>query len=313
MIKQIAVGVDIGGSHISCAAVNIYTRELIPGSVQKEKLNNHAQADSIFESWGKAIQKTIDFAGGQEKILGIGFAMPGPFDYKNGTALMDKSVAKYENLYGLNVGDELKRLLMLPDTLPFRYLNDALAFAVGECWIGTASGFRNVVAVTLGTGFGSAFLMDGIPVIEGERVPGKGYVYNIPYENGIADDYFSTRWFIAEFKKRTGIQCDGVREIVDNKSEAVKVKQLFHEFGNNIGNFLVPLLSNFNAGCLVIGGNISGAYSLFGSSMENALKKRNIIIPVLVSEYMESAAVAGSARLLDEKFRGKIEPVISKI
>ena len=37
-----------------------------------------------------------------ENVKGIGFAMPGPFDYVKGICYI-QGVAKYENLYGINV------------------------------------------------------------------------------------------------------------------------------------------------------------------------------------------------------------------
>ena len=312
MDKKYAIGADIGGSHISTVLVDLEKKQIIENSHSEQKVDNKASAREILNNWAKAIKKTMQHSKNEE-IIGIGFAMPGPFDYKNGVALMDKSVAKYENLYGKNVNDELKELLDLPKSIPFRYLNDALAFAVGECWLGKASNYENVMAITLGTGFGSAFLTNGVPVIEGNRVPEKGYVYHIPYESGIADDYFSTRWFIAEFEKRTGMVCYGVKEIAAKALDVDEAKKLFEDFGNNLGKFLAPFLKRFEADCLVIGGNISGAYSLFGPSFHTVLSRNNVSIEVVISELMESAAMTGSARLLEESFWKKLEPLVSKI
>lgn len=312
MKKNYAIGADIGGSHISAAVVDLENRQIINETRSEQKVDNKASAREILDNWANAIANAMEHIH-LDELEGTGFAMPGPFDYNKGIALMDKSVDKYENLYGINVGDELKKRLELSDSMPFRYLNDALAFAVGECWFGKASKYHNVVAVTLGTGFGSAFITNGVPVIEGDRVPEKGYVYRIPYKQGIADDYFSTRWFISEFKKRTGIVCEGVKEIAEYKSRETEVRRLFHDFGNNIGNFLGPILSKFNAGCLVIGGNITGAWALFGPSLNSSFERQNISLPVLISDYMETAAIAGSGRLLDKEYWNKIEPVIAKI
>lgn len=310
-MKKYAIGADIGGSHISAVLVNMETGLMIPESLAEQKVNNQASADEILSDWAVALRKTMNCAAIDE-LAGIGFAMPGPFDYKTGVALL-KNVAKYDNLYGINVGDELKKRLNLPTEMPFRYLNDALSFAVGECWTGKAAGHKNVVAITLGTGFGSAFLTNGVPVIEGDRVPKMGYVYHIPYENGIADDYFSTRWFIKEYFLRTGIQALGVKEIAGLAETEIRAKKLFEEFGYDLGVFMAPLLNTFEAGCLVIGGNISGAYSLFGPSFEKALAERNINVKVKISELMESAAMVGSSRLLDDQFWSDMEPLVSKI
>jgi len=163
------------------------------------------------------------------------------------------------------------------------YLNIALSFAIGECWIGKASADKNVMAITLGTGFGSAFLSQGVPVIEGNLVPKMGYVYHIPYENGIADDYFSTRWFIKEYFLRTGISCNGVKDIAERAERDLEAKKIFEDFGTNLGNFLSPLLQTFEVNCLVMGGNISGAYSLFGPSFNRALQNHSVGIEIVVS------------------------------
>lgn len=310
-MTRYAIGVDIGGSHISSVLVDMETSRMVPESLAEQRVNNKASADEILNDWAIALRKTMNYASIDE-LVGIGFAMPGPFDYQTGVALM-KNVAKYDSLYGINMGDELKKRLNLPVEMPFRYLNDALSFAVGECWTGKAADYNNVVAITLGTGFGSAFLTNGVPVIEGDRVPKMGYVYHIPYENGIADDYFSTRWFIKEYSLRTGIQVSGVKEIAESVNHDPIARQVFEHFGTAIGNFLAPLLSKFGAECLVVGGNISGAYPLFGPSFETALAGQNVNVKTVISELMESAAMAGSARLLDDQFWKEIEPLVSKI
>jgi glucokinase len=311
MAKIYAVGTDIGGSHISSVLVDMETGKMLIESLSEKEINNQASADEILTNWAIAIRKTVDFAKGDE-LIGIGFAMPGPFDYKTGIALL-KDVAKYDNLFGINVGNELKKLLNLPAEMPFRFLNDALSFAVGECWAGKASKHKNVVAITLGTGFGSAFLTDGIPIIEGARVPKMGYVYHCPYKGGIADDYFSTRWFVKEYEARTGVKCNGVKEIAEHAAEEKESQTLFMDFGHDIGQFLAPILKTFGAECLVIGGNISGAYPLFESSFNTVLRNEGLSVTIHISDLMESAAMVGSSRLLDEDFWSKIEPLVSKI
>lgn len=311
MKKKYAIGTDIGGSHISTVLIDVENRKVIAESLAEQKVDNKASANEILKNWSMVIQKTLEHIE-REELLGIGFAMPGPFDYVNGVSLI-KNVDKYENLYGINVGDELKKLLRLQEQIPFRYLNDAMSFAVGESWIGKASAYKNVVAITLGTGFGSAFMTNGVPIIEGERVPQMGYVYHIPYGDSIADDYFSTRWFIKAWKERTGKTCKGVKEIADKANSDKNAKRLFEDFGCNIGNFMTPLLKKFDCQCLVIGGNIAGAWSLFGPSFEKVLADQQINIEFVISELGESAAMAGSARLLEKDFWKQVKPLVSKI
>ena len=62
----------------------------------------------------------------------------------------------------------------------------------------------NSLSITLGTGFGSAFISNRIPIVDGPLVPRLGCVYHLPYRDGIADDYFSTRGLLGRYKKLTG-------------------------------------------------------------------------------------------------------------
>lgn len=308
MIK-ISIGVDIGGSHICCAAVDIAQHKLIPQTASEVKINNQGSAEEILNGWAKAIEETIQKVKGD--ILGIGFAMPGPFNYAKGIALFER-VQKYESLYGISITDELNRRLSVQ--LPLRYLNDASAFAIAEAWMGVGKNFKRLLALTLGTGFGSAFVKDSIPVLEGDTVPRLGCLYHIPYEDGIADDPFSTRWFVNNYMKETGKSPDGVKAIADEARNGDRfAKGLFEMYGTKLGNFLPPWLKKFSADGIVLGGNVSGAFDLFGPFMKAAMHEGGVDIPVAISTLKEEAAILGSARLADENYWDSVKELIKKM
>ena len=155
MNKSLAIGADIGGSHITAAVVDLTTGEMIPASKQKEKVNAAAEAHEIIASWTLAIGNAIKASA--TPIASIGIAMPGPFDYPNGISLI-KGVAKYESLYGMNIREALKKELNFSGDIYFE--NDASCFAIGESWTGEGVGCDRVVAITLGTGLGGTFLIN---------------------------------------------------------------------------------------------------------------------------------------------------------
>jgi glucokinase len=312
MTKHLAIGADIGGSHISCAAVNLDAKQYLPETFAENELDNHASADEIFGIWASTISKTIKKAGA-ENVSGIGFAMPGPFDYANGIAWFDEGVKKYENLYGLNVADVLREKLNLPPNFPIRFINDATAFAIAEDWIGKSAGTNRSLAITLGTGFGSAFLHNHLPVISGNEVPALGYVYHLPFENGNADDYFSTRGLLSRFDQRTGQQLSGVKELAVLSEKNPVANEMFTDFGYQLGVFLKPLLQNFRAEVLVIGGNISNAFKLFGPSLLNYFEKTNVHTRIETSDLKETASMIGSAVLADDTYYEKIKPILESV
>ena len=300
MNKNIAIGTDIGGSHISCAAIDLFSGKIIRNTLTERSVDNQAQANAIIGTWTQALSAVLEKVP-IENVKGIGFAMPGPFDYVKGISYI-RGVAKYENLYGINISDAISYNLSAKDDFLIRFMNDASSFAVGEAWAGSAANFNRSLSITLGTGFGSAFISNRIPIVDGPEVPKLGCIYHIPYKDGIADDYFSTRGLLSRYKKLTGKELVGVKELASLAGTEKAVKDLFTDFGDNAGLFLAPWLKKFRAEILVIGGNISHAYSLFGDVFESRLKKENCFCEVAISNLKEDAALLGSGYLLDDDF-----------
>lgn len=300
MDKNIAIGTDIGGSHISCAAVELVSGKVLKDTLSEKSVDNQASAKVIIDTWSEALSAVLAKVP-VEKVKGIGFAMPGPFDYVKGISYI-KGVAKYENLYGVNVAEAVAENLGIKDKMLIRFMNDASSFAVGEAWAGSASKYNRSLSITLGTGFGSAFISNRIPIVDGPEVPKLGCIYHLPYRDGIADDYFSTRGLLGRYKKLTGKELSGVKELASLASSDKIVIDLFTDFGDNAGLFLSTWLKKFKAEILVIGGNISHAYNLFGDVFENRLRTENCNCEVALSKLKEDAALIGSAYLLDDNF-----------
>jgi len=300
MKKNLAIGADIGGSHITCAAVDLITGKVLKNTLTGRPVDNQAQALRIISVWSEAVKEVLEKVK-IEEVRGIGFAMPGPFDYVKGISYI-KGVAKYENLYGFNIGDAIHSHLDVPENFGIRFMNDASSFAVGEAWGGKAANVKRSMSITLGTGFGSAFIDDKVPVVDGPDVPKLGCVYHLPFNGRIADESFSTRWFISAYKAVSGNEVDGVRELAELAKTDENALNLFTDYGNNMGKFLAPWLNGFKAEVLVIGGNISNAYELFGTEFEKRLKIEKCDCRVELSDLKEDAALVGSAYLFDDTF-----------
>ncbi len=309
MQHPLSIGTDIGGTHITCAAVKIQEGELLTETLSRATYDHEASAETILQSWAKALNNTLSKID-ESQLAGIGFAIPGPFDYRNGVSEMEH---KFKSLFGLHIPTALNPLLTTKKELPMRFLNDATSFAVGEAWVGEGQGFHKVVVITLGTGFGSAFTEDGVPVVSGDTVPKEGCLWHLPFKDGIADDYFSTRWFIGEYEKQTGQKIQGVKDLMDKTDTDAIAKGLFLQFGQNLADCLAIPLQQFGAEVLIIGGNIAHALPLFGGAFRGGLEKAGVSVKVVVSKHSEHAALIGSARLLDEVFWGKVSERLPNI
>jgi len=301
-MKNIVIGVDVGGSHITSAAVDLDKLQIIDGTLFTRKVDNKASKDSIFESWSKAINQSVKNASltGTKRI---GFAMPGPFSYRTGVAMFETN-DKYENLFKVSVSDELIRFLE-GDNYELRYLNDATSFGVGVAKMGEAKDSKKVIAITLGTGFGSSFITNGIPQVNAPGVPEDGCLWDKKYKNGVADDYFSTRWFIKKYKELSSEEVKGVKEIANAKNEFSD--RTFKQFGHNLAEFLTPYLKEYQPDLIVMGGNISNASDLFLPTTKEDLKKEGLDVKFIISSLMEEAAIIGSARLFEPDFWDQVK------
>lgn len=294
----IAIGVDIGGSHISSAAVNIDTLEIIPGTYHSGAVDSKADKEEILQSWGNVINCTLEKCK-DPNLLGIGIAMPGPFEYTKGIALFEFN-DKYEALHNVNIDQELRDYLSTQN-LPIRFFNDASSFGLGGSLTSRADKAGRVIAVTLGTGFGASFLKDQIPVISAKDVPDGGCLWDKKYRESIADDYFSTRWFLQKYVELTGSNgISGVKEIVEENSSVTT--KIFDEFADNLGNFMLVYLEQFNTDLLVLGGNIAKSHHLFLPKIKTYWEQNGIELETAIIENTEEASIIGSSYLFNDNF-----------
>ena len=142
-----AIGIDLGGTNIKAVMV----------SESGELLGHHTcqTEDDSAANWAGLIRRQIEeferrF---EQQAMSIGLAAPG-LVAPDGRSITSMP-GRLEGLEGLVWADFLKVERPVP------VLNDAHAALLGEVWKGAATGCRDVVLLTLGTGVGGAILTDG--------------------------------------------------------------------------------------------------------------------------------------------------------
>ena len=154
-------------------------------SITRWELDAHAPAEDLLDVLSEAAN-----ALGSDHNGVWGIALPGPFDYRTGIALYE-NVGKFDSLHGADLRAGLAARMLLAKAITF--LNDADAFGIGEVAIGAAGCSRRVACITLGTGVGSTFLSDGIPVKSGSDVPPDGSCYLLQYRGRPLEETVSRR------------------------------------------------------------------------------------------------------------------------
>lgn len=287
MMTKELIGVDVGGSHITCARVKAETFELVRESIVRRHVDTNASVDEVMAVFVDGIRAAA--GGSLDSIAGIGLAFPGPFDWEKGVCLITAGQGKFRNFYTVNVRSELQTRLGFSGAIGF--LNDAACFAVGEYAAGAAKGAKRALAITLGTGFGASFICEGKPVTTGDTVPVGGELWDSPYKSGIADDAFSTRGQVAAWKAASGESVAGGKEVdmAARKGDA-RALQLFADFGKSLATFLTPHLEKFGVETLVVGGSIAGSFDLFAPAL-----KQGLTCAVKKSILGEDAQMVGAA------------------
>jgi glucokinase len=226
-------------------------------------------------------------AGADSQTAGAGFAMPGPFDYAEGISWMKH---KMPYLYGVNLRAAFAQRMVWSGR-QIQFLNDAAAFLLGEVGAGAARSVPRVVGITLGTGIGSGYAMDGRLVTQGLGVPPGGEIWNVPFEGGITEDLISTRAIKKAYSDRTGKE----KEVSDIAAEAERdpiAAEVFAGFGRDLGRVLRIQLGDFAPQAVVLGGGIARSAPLFLPAAQKELE--GIKLELRIATLGDTAPLVGA-------------------
>lgn len=148
--KQIAIGIDIGGTNTKFGLVNHRGEILAKGSIKTE---DYKQVEDFIDALYENIKPLIDEVSGSTTLDGIGVGAPNANYFKGTIELAPnlpwKGVVPFADLMKEKFG------------VPCRMTNDANAAALGEMMFGAARGMKDFIMITLGTGVGSGIISGG--------------------------------------------------------------------------------------------------------------------------------------------------------
>lgn len=189
MSSTTAIGIDIGGTGIKGAVVDLSTGELLSARVKLATPSGGSPRD-IIETTRKLLGMLSD-GGADIDELPIGVCFP--------------AVVKHgRTMSAANVSDKwigLAAEKLFEDGLgrPIHFVNDADAAGYAEAQFGAARGVPGVVILTtLGTGIGSALLNDGVLVPNTElghiEIEGRDYETRAAYSVKEREDLSWQKW-----------------------------------------------------------------------------------------------------------------------
>lgn len=294
------LGIDIGGTKIRMGIVDSNGQV-----VEDHKIPTESPLYPYLEN------KIIQFLKEHTHVQAIGIGTRGMVDAENGVITFESGT-----LPGWQ-GTEVKSLLEKATGLYVEVNNDANCAGLAEARLGSARGYRRTVCLTIGTGLGGGFVIDG-KIMNGTH-GGAGEVgHMILYPGGhicscgrpgCSEQYVSgtaLRRFIAEMN------------IVDENNKLITPNRMFElaleghsdalaitkKFTNDLAIVISSIQAVLDMDCVIIGGGVSESADSWWSFLLTALEPL-LLKPLEVkkAKFGNEAGMLGAALLVltDEK------------
>jgi glucokinase len=270
--NRIILTLDAGGTTLEFSAFSGIRECIRPFTLPSKPADVGEFLETMEQGFGKALAD----AGG--KAEAISFAFPGPADYEKGI------IGDLPNLKGFRGGVPLGPFLEKRFGMPVFINNDGNLFALGEWaagflpWVnrqleeaGKPKRYKNLIGLTIGTGFGCGIVCDGTMITGDNGAGGEIWLLRNKRYPGRSIEATCGRYGMKkEYARLVGIpekESPEPREMEDialgkipgNSNAALEVYSLLGETAGDAAASAISLID----GLVVIGGGISKSGPLF--------------------------------------------------
>lgn len=282
---------DVGGTFVK-SALGVAGKGAIEGTFMSTPISSDGSAEEITYAFRTAVSaQTRRAAEEGHAIDAVCAAIPGPFDYKKGIFLMKH---KFAAVYGVSFREILADLIT-PDTR-LAFVHDVNGALLGALSAEPFLREGNVAMVTLGTGLGFTYAIDGKVQESQTGSPAKG-LWNAPYMDGILEDYVSRRGILRLYAQQGGKLAEGedVREIsIRARNGEKEALETFSLVGRHLASGAYELVEGLNIRQIIFGGQISRSFDLMEKSLLEGLPE-NVVVKA--SPDIEGLVLVGAAAL----------------
>ncbi len=145
------VGIDLGATKIALGLIDPHNRVVAHQLVPTAPLDG---PDAAVQRMARAVDALKGALVPGAAISGVGICAPGPLDHRTGVLLDPPNLTGWVNV-------PLRQMLSECLSLPVTLEHDAKASALGEYHFGAGRGHTDMVYIVVGTGIGSAIILDG--------------------------------------------------------------------------------------------------------------------------------------------------------
>ena len=282
---------DVGGTFVK-SSLGIAGKGAVQGTFMSTPISSNGTAEEITEAFRNAVFCQVKRAAEEGyQVEAVCAALPGPFDYENGIFLMKH---KFAAVYGVSFREILGDIIT-PDTR-LAFVHDVNGALLGALTVDASLKEGNVAMVTLGTGLGFTYAVDGEIQKSETGSPAVG-LWNAPYMGGILEEYVSRRGILRLYAQQGGVLAEGedVKEVslrARNGEEAAI--QAFSLTGSHLAAGASQLITELGIRKIIFGGQISRSFDLIQKSLCEGLPEN---VEVMVSSDIEGLVLVGAAAL----------------
>jgi glucokinase len=314
-MEKVKIGFDLGGTNMGSALVSKEGKILYEN--EAETLANKP-ADDIVNRIKLLIKDSIDNANKNNyEVEFVGMGCPGLLDTQKGIIKFSPNIPSFKNFH-------ISEIISNEFNIPVKIDNDVRVAAIGEFLFGAGKGYKNIICITVGTGIGGAFILNG----EIQRGPSEsmGEVGHMTLKEdgplcgcgnyGCLEALSSSTSMIKEIDNALK---DNKSEILKNLVESGEKKgsymlikaiekgdkislDIFNNAGKWLGIGLSNLINIFNPELIIIGGGVSLSGEYLFKPVREEISKRALKIPsslvkIELAQLGEYAGIIGSSQL----------------
>jgi glucokinase len=311
MKPKAIIGIDLGGTNVRAGVV----------TTNGQLLTDRDTPINAIEGPEIGLQRIIQLIENVRteaniEIEAVGIGCTGPLDRIAGTINNPYTLPTWENV---NINQSLQDHFSVPICLE----NDADAAALGESWMGAGRGLSRVLMVTVGTGVGTGFILDGKIYRgmagvhpEGGHIPidpagplcycgAKGCLESLASGSGIAAFAQSRVLGTSSIlMTKTSHNPEKITaEMVMDAAQAgdALAAEIVQQSATHLALGLINLLHLYLPDCVVFSGGVMHSFSLYKPRLEEMIKSHSIMspldkIPLLLAQLGQKAGIYGAAR-----------------
>lgn len=206
-MKEVALGIDIGGTFTKYGVVDRQGNCLVENSVSTDFTDD---VNEYLNNLNVEIRKSLETITEPIELKGIGIGAPNG-NYYNGT------IEYAPNLKWKGVVP-LAKLVQKIWNVPVALTNDANAAALGEMIYGGAKNMRNFIVITLGTGLGSGIVVNGDVVYGHDGFAGELGHINVKHDGRVCG--CGRKGCLETYVSATGIKRTVYKFLADSMDES---------------------------------------------------------------------------------------------